>query len=153
MAGIDANNAKYRQAQRRAQVAKELADKQAEYKGLTEELQEIEARRAQMMADAKFPVPELSFGDDGVLVKGVPFAQASAAEQLRVSVAMGMALNPKLKVLLVRDGSLLDAKSLQLLADMAEANESQVWLERVGDADAAAVVIEDGQVAEKAKAA
>jgi hypothetical protein len=102
-----------------------------------------------MMADAKFPVPELSFGDDGVLVKGVPFEQASAAEQLRVSVAMGVALNPKLKVLLVRDGSLLDAKSLQLLADMAEANESQVWLERVGDADAAAVVIEDGQVAEK----
>jgi hypothetical protein len=40
-----------------------------------------------------------------------------------------------------------------MLASMAEEAGSQVWLERVGDADAAAVVIEDGQVAEKAKAA
>jgi hypothetical protein len=76
----------------------------------------------------------------------VPLVQASAAQKLRVSVALGLAMNPRLKVLLVRDASLLDATSLALVAQMAADADAQVWLERVGDGDPTAVVIADGQV-------
>jgi len=80
-------------------------------------------------------------------LRGVPFSQASSAEQLRVSVAMGLAMNPTLRVVLIRDGSLLDSASMQLIAEEAAKNKAQVWVERVSeDGAGCTVVIEDGMV-------
>jgi hypothetical protein len=62
------------------------------------------------------------------------------------AVAMGLAANPRLKVLLVRDGSLLDEDSLRLVATMAAEADAQVWLERVGEGAECSVVIEEGHV-------
>jgi alpha-D-ribose 1-methylphosphonate 5-triphosphate synthase subunit PhnL len=115
---------------------------------LTEKLEAIEKQKAELLAKAPFPVPGLAFDDSGVLYQGIPFAQASGAEQLRVSVAMGIAMNPTLKVLLIRDGSLLDETNLEMIAQMAAEADAQVWLERVGKGDEVSVVIEDGEVSE-----
>ena len=68
------------------------------------------------------------------------------AEKLRVSVAMGLAMNPKLNVLLIRDGSLLDADNLEMVARMAEVADAQVWIERVGDGAECQVIIENGKI-------
>jgi hypothetical protein len=120
--------------------------KQAKEK--TEEIENIDAAKARQLEVAKFPVPELSFDETGVVYRGVPFAQASGAEQLRVSMGVAMALNPTLKVCLIRDGSLLDDKNLALVAEMAAEQGGQVWLERVSDGPEVSVVIEDGSVKE-----
>lgn len=113
---------------------------------LSSDLLGIAAQKALMLAEAKFPVEGLSFDDSGVTYNGIPFSQASSAEQLRVSVAMGIALNPNLRVLLIRDGSLLDQDNLKLVAQMAEEADMQVWLERVGHGPECSVIIEDGYV-------
>jgi len=60
---------------------------------------------------------------------------------------MGLAMNPKLKVLLIRDGSLLDEDNLKLIADMAKEADGQVWIERVGKGEEVSVIIEEGEVA------
>lgn len=122
----------------------------AEAGKLTARLAEIDAEKARQLAACSFPVPGLTLGDDGPMLDGVPLEQASGAQKLRVSVALGIAMNPRLKVLLVRDASLLDEDSLALVAEMAAAADAQVWLERVGDGDPAAVVIDDGQVSGEA---
>jgi hypothetical protein len=75
----------------------------------------------------------------------VPLEQASAAQQIRISAAIGLSLNPTLKVLRIYDGSLLDSDSMQALRDLADANEAQIIIERVGDDDAT-IAIEDGLV-------
>ena len=63
-------------------------------------------------------------------------------------MAIGLALNPQLKVLLVRQGSLLDTQSLANVAAQAEAADAQVWVERVTDTgEGVSVLIEDGAVA------
>jgi len=113
---------------------------------LTAEIDGYDDDRRARLAAAEFPVDGLSLDDFGVTFRDVPLSQASGAEQLRVSVAMGLAANPSLRVLLIRDGSLLDAESMALLESMAADADAQVWVERVGDADACAVVIEDGTV-------
>lgn len=117
-------------------------------KKLTSRIEQIDAEKAAAIAAKPFPVPGLALGEAGPTLDGVPLEQASAAQRLRVSVALGLALNPRLKVLLVRDASLLDSKSLALVTEMAAAAGAQVWLERVGDGDPTAVIIADGQVAE-----
>lgn len=76
----------------------------------------------------------------------MPFDQASSAEQLRTSVAIAMAANPKLRVIRVQDGSLLDEEAMRILAEMAQAADYQVWIERVGVSGGVAIVIEDGTV-------
>jgi hypothetical protein len=114
---------------------------------LTTGIEKVDAAKAQRLADAKFPVDGLSVTDTGVTWQGLPFEQASTAIRTRVSAAIGFALNPKLKILLVRNGNDLDGKNLQLLADIAKEHGGQVWIERIaGGNGLQTVVIEDGAV-------
>ena len=71
-----------------------------------------------------------------------------AGEQLRISVAITCHLNQSLQIALIRQGSLLDDRSLVLLKELAEQHNLQIWLERVGDGPEVAIVIEDGMVKE-----
>ncbi len=80
------------------------------------------------------------------MLNGVPLTQASDAEQLRASLAIAMALNPKLRVIRVRDGSLLDSNAMKIIAEMAETKDFQVWIERVDDSGKVGFVLEDGHV-------
>jgi len=116
---------------------------------LTEQLAEIDKTKRDGLASAKFPggLP-LGFDDTGVLLNGIPFKQASGAEQLRASLAMAIALNPALRVIRIADGSLLDSEGLQLVAEMATKHDCQVWIEVVSDGDGFGFMIEDGEVAD-----
>lgn len=108
-----------------------------------------EQKRA-MIAAAKFPVEGLGLSDDGVTFGGLPFSQASSSEQLRVSVAIGLALNPTLRVLLIRSGNTLDEDSLAAVAAQAEAADAQVWIEWVTkNPEGVSVMIEEGRVAQE----
>jgi hypothetical protein len=57
-----------------------------------------------------------------------------------------MAMNPDLRVICIRDASLLDDDSKAALAAMAEERDYQIWLEVVGDPGELGVIIEDGEV-------
>lgn len=115
------------------------------YAAKSAEIDAIDAEKAALLAGAKFPVDGLGFGaDGGVTFQGVPLAQASGAERIRVSMAIALAANPEIRVVLIRDASLLDEDSMAAVVDMAEAANAQVWLERVGTADPGVVVITDG---------
>jgi DNA repair exonuclease SbcCD ATPase subunit len=112
---------------------------------LTAEIKGYDLAKGEQLSKAAFPVPGLGFSADGVTLNGLPLEQASSAEQLRVAVAIAIKRNPKLRVFFVREGSLLDATSLELLRRLAEENGAQVWLEAVGEDGAATVVIRDGE--------
>lgn len=122
-------------------------------KALATESDNLSAKMAQRLSDkqaaiasATLPITGISFGDGAVLLNDVPFDQASDAEKLRASVEMAMAANPKLRVIRIRDGSLLDEDGLRLVAEMADARDCQVWLERVDGSGKVGVVLENGSV-------
>lgn len=152
----ESTNQAVRAKHERAELEKALDAKRAEREKLTADIEGIDAEKAKLLAEAPMPVVGLGFTDAGVTLNGLPLEQASAAEQLRVSMAMGLALNPRLKVVLIRDGSLLDKKSLEIVAEMAAQVDAQVWIEKVSEGDGVGIVIEDGSVVgaeEPAKAA
>lgn len=126
--------------------AKVVAQLRMDYDKLTEHIRDMDAAKAAALKAAKMPIEGLSFTDEGVTYQGIPFEQCSGAERLRVSMAVAMAQNPKLRVLRITDGSLLDADNLRLVGEMAAEHDFQVWVERVGDGDGIGVVIEDGMV-------
>lgn len=146
IASADATNRAVRAAQERAVFVGEADTLRAESDRLTGRLQEIDDRRQAGLVAAKMPLDGLAFDEDGVTYQGVPLKQASAAEQLRVSIAMAMALNPKVRVIRITDGSLLDSENLALIAAMVDEHDFQCWIERVDETGQMGVVIEDGSV-------
>jgi hypothetical protein len=118
----------------------------SEWEKLENEVKRLENAKLALIRDAQYPVAGLAYSEEGPLYNDLPFAQASGAEQLRVTVAMGAAMHPELKIMLIRDGSLLDDDSMQLLSDLCDEYELQCWLERVGDGDECSLVLEDGEI-------
>jgi DNA repair exonuclease SbcCD ATPase subunit len=114
---------------------------------LTTGIEQLDADKAKALAEAKLPVEGLGFTDAGVTFGGVPLAQASGAERLRVALALAIATRPKLRDVWIRDGALLDSASLSLIVELAREHKCRVWIERVGDADPGAIVISDGKIA------
>lgn len=145
----DEQNRKIRENESRKILSTQMRKKNAESMTMTNKIEDVDSEKEQRLAEAEFPVKGLSFSETGVLLNGLPFDQASSAEQLKVSIAMGIAMNPKLKVLLIRDGSLLDESSLATVAEMAEEHNAQVWIERVSKGDECQIIIEDGMVVER----
>ena len=146
MANAEDHNTKVRENELFQKTKSELNAAERKHEGFQTKIHKVDEERERRLAAAEFPVEGLGFDENGVTLKGLPFEQASDAEKLRVSVGMGLALNPKLKIILVRDGSLLDDKSLSLVYEMAKAAKAQVWIERVGEGDECTVIMEDGRI-------
>lgn len=139
-------NKRHDLAREGAKVAAEADTLAAQVESLTAKLEEVALERAQRMREANLPVPGLGFGEDGTLTfGGIPIDQASAAEKLRLSVAIGLAANPRIRVMLVRDAALLDRESMEVLVAMAEQAGAQLWIERIEQDGHTTVMIEDGE--------
>lgn len=130
----------------REQLGAQLQTFAQEQIDLTKAIDLVDNEKAQLIAAAKMPVPGLSFGAEGLLLNGFPLAQASSAERMRLSVAMGFALNPKLKIMAIHDGSLLDDDSMKLLEQLCAEHGGQLLVERVGATSDVGILIEDGEV-------
>lgn len=144
--GNEINNA-IEQRTRKAELLDQAEKLEAVSREITETMAAREQTKADAISTAPMPVEGLGFGDGVVTFGGVPFEQASSAEQLRVSVAIAMAANPKLRVIRIKEGSLLDTDNLALIAAMARERDYQVWIERVDTSGKVGIVIEDGMVA------
>jgi DNA repair exonuclease SbcCD ATPase subunit len=114
---------------------------------LTDTLNDYDEQKKELIKSAKLPVDNMTFGEDELLLNGVPFSQASDAERLRTSISIAIASNPKIRVMRVRDGSLLDEDSMGLLEKVAIDNDFQIWIERVDSSGKVGFVIEEGFVA------
>lgn len=139
-------------------LAAEASRLASESKDLTDQIDQCDEEKAALLAAAKFPIAGLGFDGDLVLFDGLPFRQSSQSGKVRVGCAIAAALNPRLKIVLVRDGALLDDDSLRELIATLAALDVQPWIEVVGERDGIAggginVVLEDGRVKRRSEVA
>jgi hypothetical protein len=139
-------NANVREKKKSEVFKKMLSEKTTQSEVLTGNLEVFDDKKTEAIKAAKFPIEGLSFDDEGVTYKGIPFCQCSSSERLKVSLSMAMALNPKLRVLRIMDGSLLDSANMQIIKEMVKDNGYQVWIEKVDETGKVGIVIEDGEV-------
>ncbi len=130
----------------KARVEQLVADHQNAADELTKAVEGVRERRQKLVESAKMPVAGLSLQDGQVFLNGIPFSQASTAEQLKVSVAIAMAANPSIRVIRIKDGALLDSDSMSALREMADGADYQIWVERVDGSGEVGIVMEDGHV-------
>lgn len=129
------------------EVEKSLEETRAAWTKIDRRLKDIATAKDQMIADANMPIKGLAFADDEVSYKGIPFKQLAMSEQIQVSMAISTAMNPKLRIAMIYNGSLLDDDSMKQVQNFAEEKDLQVWIERVADGPQGnAIYIEDGEL-------
>lgn len=138
-------NEKVKDRKERNRIQDQLLEREKESEVLTERIDAIDTDKAKRLANAKFPLPGLSFDESGLVTfEGIPAEQWSSSQALKISTHIGIALNPTLRVLLIRNGAAFDDKNLEVLRGIATENDMQIWIERVGYDEKASVIIEDG---------
>lgn len=107
----------------------------------------IKTSRAAAIEAADLPIEGLLIEDEGVTFKGQPLSQLSTSQQIKISMVLAMAANPELRVIRIKDGSLLDADNLALIDEIAKNGDFQVWIECVDSTGKVGFYIEDGEIA------
>lgn len=133
-------------AERKAGFVAEANNAEAEAAALTKAIDGRKDEMARAVAAAVGKVPGLAHDGERLTLNGKPFDQASDAEQLEASIMVASLLNPTLRVIRVRDGSLLDEDALAAVAEVAERLDMQVWIERVDSSGSVGFVLEDGEL-------
>jgi recombinational DNA repair ATPase RecF len=141
---IEKTNASVRSAKEYRDISGRIESARKNAGALTARIEALDRKKEQAFAAAKFPVADLAFDAEGVTYGGIPFGQCSSAEQMRVSIAIAAALNPKIRVIRVSEGALLDSESMAEVARLAKEQDMQIWIERVDESGQVGVVIEDG---------
>lgn len=101
---------------------------------LTQQIKQCDKDKENMIANSKLPFKNIAFDSEaGVLIDGIPFSQHSTAEQLRISTRIGMEINPDLRIICIKAGSMLDDESVQVLKNLADKYDYQILVERVGE--------------------
>ena len=104
----DSSNVRIRQREARRRVEAQLAEHEASAKQMTERLAAMDRAKVDALKHANWPIDGLGITDNHVTFRDKPFEQCAASERLACSVAIGVALNPELRVMFIEDGSLLD---------------------------------------------
>lgn len=148
IANADQTNKQAQQFINRRAKQVELNKYQTESDNYTAKLKKIAEYKQEIVANTKFPVDGLDFAGGGVIYNGIPFKQASTAQALRVSTAIGMAINPKLRVMLIDGAECLDSTQMKIISEMAADQDYQLWLTRVTEDEKVGIYIEDGAIKE-----
>lgn len=145
-------NAAVRLRDQHAAHVTEAETLEAEADRLTAAMEARDKAKEEAIAAAALPVPGLSLGQDAkgdgvVLLDGLPLAQASHARKLQTSARIAMAMNTKLRVMLIQEAAFLDEDNMEILSQLAIEHDYQIFVERVDTSGKVGFVIEDGHIA------
>ncbi|MFA7332401.1 MAG: AAA family ATPase [Candidatus Delongbacteria bacterium] len=147
LATAEETNERARAAARHREEEDNRARLQKETQDLTTRIDAVDDEIGQVILAAHFPIGGLSITDEGVvLYQGMPFEQASDAQRLEVSLAMGAAMHPKLRFLALREASMMTEKTRARVAAWA-AEQGVLVLMELATSEQVGVHIVDGEVA------
>ena len=116
---------------------------------MSDRLNQIKNEKHAAIAEASLPVDGLQLTEDGVLLNGLPFSQASTMQRIMASTRIAMAANPKLRLLVCKHGSELDIKALQALEELCRAEKFQMLVEictrSTADRDVCSLILDGGE--------
>lgn len=127
----------------------EIRAKQTASDNLSHRMKRRDEKKAEAIANAKIPVPGVTFDASGVRFNGMTLDNLGEGEQIRIATLIGMAANPKLHIICIRHGEALDGRNLKILADLAEEHDFQIWMAKVDTTGTAGFVMEDGLVVKR----
>lgn len=124
----------------------QMAEHDEKIRQWDDSLKKLKNQRDFIISAAEMPIAGMSIGPEGLLLNGIPLKQISSADQIKVSVYLAMRFNPKLKVIRIMNGSLLDQASKKVIIELARKYGYQIWIETVADAPGLGFYMVEGEV-------
>jgi len=112
---------------------KEMIKVKSESEKLKTDIEVKTNERNQIIASSQLSIPGLSFTDEEIFIDGLPLEeeQINSARLIDIGVDVAISMNPNLKIIFIKDGSLLDSKHLKIIVDKIEKNGYQAIIEMV----------------------
>ena len=111
-------------------IAEQLENEKENVRGMKAKIEAINKEEAE--AFSKFPVEDVTFDRQrGLIYKGVAIREASTSQKIMIGLLMSKAINPKLKLIQIRNGSLLDDNAIKVVDDFAKETGMTVMIETV----------------------
>ena len=135
----------------RANLDKDKAEEDAreyrrQYEQLTKDIEAVRKEKADLLKDARLPLPELAIEDEELTYKGQQWDNMSGSDRLKVATAIVRELNPKCGFVLLDKLEQMDRTTLQEFGEWLEAEGLQAIATRVSTGDECSILIEDGYV-------
>jgi DNA repair ATPase RecN len=143
---VEEHNLKAHYWQERQALEGELSIAKKENDHLVAEMSLLKEEKERLLQEASFPIPDLTFTDEGVRYKGTIVSDISKAQKLLVGCAVLAALNPTLRLVLMDDAEKLDSKSLKMIEDWATEHDLYVLMAMVEESGNVGIVFQDGEV-------
>ena len=150
--GIENQLQKVEEHNKRYELKKKYETVKTEYKEsvkrstvLSDAIKKIDDKKEEIMSSIKFPIKGLNFDEYGVTYQSIPLQQCSRTQQLKIAIAIGISMKPKLRIIRILDGALLTEKNMSVIEEMAENKDFQVWIEVASD-EKIGIHIVDGEV-------
>lgn len=142
----------------RANLDKEKAESDAKefkekYDSLTAEIEEIRAKRTDLLNKADLPLPGLSVMDGKLTYNNQQWDNMSSSEQLRVATAIVRKLKPDCGFVLLDKLEQMDLQTMNEFGKWLEQEGLQGIATRVSTGDECEIIIEDGYVVKDTLAA
>ncbi len=131
---------------RKKEIDKEIvttSEKIDKYNGVLDTIKDEKTKR---IKESEIPVEGVEFDGESIRYKGVEFKECSTAEQIEISIAIGIKENPKIRIILIRDGSAIGKAAKERIRELAKENNFQIWVERVAETKGNEIFIEDGEI-------
>lgn len=150
---IEATNRAVRSAAKHRDLTEKAKAKRLSYASLDAQIKRIDERKSESVKNANLPIKGLELTDEGVMFNGTFFSQLSTAEQIRISTLVAMSQNPTLKIIIIREGALMNTANLTMMSDLATEKGFQLWIEKFQEAPSnvglhivdGAIAFEDGE--------
>lgn len=131
--GIEDTNSAVRAAKQYNATVAELKAAEALVDAENEKLASIDQQKRDGLAKATWPDEGLGIDEQGVTLDGVPLKQANTARKIVAALRIATSGDPKVKLVIISDGDMLDADSIELVRTVAAEKGYTVLVERDRD--------------------
>lgn len=148
--GAEEENKKATNYEKRVDQQKLTDEAQQKATDLDNQVKAIEKAKADKIKSAKMPVDWMEFNEqDWIVIDWIPFDQHSTAQQIIIASRIATFTNPELKVIVIKDWSLLDDDSTAEIEKFAEDNGYQIYMEVVNDWVFGTIIMRQGEVVDQ----
>jgi len=141
-----------RQARKYAEYKKisiEVMQAKKKVEKRNDDLENLLKEREAIIANANLPFNGIEFDKNlGVVIKRIPFSEHSTAEKISIMAKIYAKQNPLLKVIYIKDGSLLDNETMKEIVEDQELGDYQFLIELVGETENS-IIIREGVIVEQ----
>jgi DNA repair exonuclease SbcCD ATPase subunit len=139
-------NAKAKNYEMYKSVCATEREAQKKVDAINSKMEKLLADREEIIKNSKLPFKNVEFDKDlGLIIAGVPFDDMSSAQQIKIMSRIYIESNPELRVIYIKDGSLLDPETLRQIAGMSELKDYQFLVEIVDEVEGS-IIMREGRL-------